>query len=59
MSISDTVHPPALAAHSARVPDPLLGTIWPQAIVTFGLGLSVVWTCFLGYGFVKLVQLAI
>jgi hypothetical protein len=58
MSISDTVQPPALAAHSARLPDPL-ARIWPQAIVTLGLGLSVVWTCFLGYGFVKLVQLAI
>jgi hypothetical protein len=27
---------------------------WPEAVVAFGLGLSVAWTCLLGYGLIKL-----
>jgi hypothetical protein len=33
--------------------------IWPAAVITFGLVLSFGWTCLLGYGLIKLVQLAI
>ncbi len=59
MSIADTLHAPPADTRLTRVPDPLIARIWPQAMVALGLGLSVVWTCFLGYGLVKLVQLAI
>jgi len=33
--------------------------IVPPAILSFGLVLSVAWTILLGYGFIKLVELAI
>jgi len=33
--------------------------IWPVAVVTFGLVLSVGWSCLLGYGVIKLAQMAI
>ena len=33
--------------------------IWPKAAVGLGLGLSVVWTFFLGYELIKLINLAI
>jgi hypothetical protein len=33
--------------------------VWPAAIITFGLVLTVGWVCLLGYGLVKLVQLAV
>jgi len=32
--------------------------IWARAMVIIGLGLTAAWTCLLGYGLVKLVQLA-
>ena len=43
----------------APVPDPLIRKIWPQAVVGLRFSLSVAWTFFLGYGFVKLITLAI
>ena len=33
--------------------------IWPTAVIAFGLGLTAVWICFLGYGLVKIVELLI
>ena len=32
---------------------------WPSAIIVFGLGLVLAWTCLLGYGLVKIIALAI
>jgi hypothetical protein len=32
---------------------------WPQAMIGFGLGLTFVWMCFLGYGLVKIAKLVI
>ena len=39
--------------------DPLVYRIWPPAVIAFGLVLSVAWTCLLGYGLVKLIDVAI
>jgi len=33
--------------------------IWPTAAIGFGLGLTAMWVCFLGYGLVKIVELMI
>jgi hypothetical protein len=33
--------------------------IWPTAVIGFGLGLTAVWICFLGYGLVKIIELLI
>jgi hypothetical protein len=33
--------------------------IWPTAVIGFGLGLTAVWICFLGYGLVRIVELLI
>ncbi len=33
--------------------------IWPKVVIAFGLGLTVAWVILLGYGLVKLVELAI
>ena len=32
---------------------------WPAAVITFGIGLTVAWVMLLGYGLVRLVELAI
>jgi hypothetical protein len=37
----------------------LIHRIWPQAIVSLGLGVTGVWICFLGYGFIRLIDLLI
>jgi hypothetical protein len=36
-------------AHSVPQAEPLVHRIWLQAIVGMGLGVTVAWTCFLGY----------
>ena len=33
--------------------------VWPSAAIAFGLGLTVAWVGFLGYGLVKLVEFAV
>ena len=33
--------------------------IWPTAVIAFGLGLTVAWMGLLGYGLVKLIELAL
>ena len=38
---------------------PIVRQIWPQAVIILGLGLSAAWICFLGYGIVKLIEMAI
>jgi len=40
-------------------PEPVIHRIWPAAIIAFGLGLTVVWVCLLGYGLVRLVEFAL
>lgn len=32
---------------------------WPRVVVTVGLGLTVAWVILLGYGFIRLIELAI
>ena len=44
----------AAATNSA----PLIDRIWPAAIIIFGLGLTVAWAAFLGYGLVSIIKLA-
>jgi hypothetical protein len=43
----------------ALAPEPVTHPFWPKAVITFGLVLTAAWMCFLGYGLVKLVELAI
>ena len=50
---------PAYSSAPAEKPRPLIQNVWPAAAVGLGLGLSVVWTFFLGYGLIKLIDLAI
>jgi hypothetical protein len=33
--------------------------IWPTAVIVFGIGLTAAWVGLLGYGLVKLIELAI
>jgi len=58
MTMSETT-----VAHTADlapvlVPQQVAGPFWPKAVVAFGVGLTAAWLCFLGYGLVKLIQLA-
>jgi hypothetical protein len=46
-------------SESSRQPGPPSTNLWPVAVIAFGLGLTAAWMCFLGYEFVKLVELAI
>jgi hypothetical protein len=34
-------------------------SIWPIAVITFGLSLTAAWIGLLGYGLIKLIELAI
>jgi hypothetical protein len=43
------------SASTARL---LFYPIWPRALIAFGLALTSAWTCLLGYGLIKLVELA-
>ena len=33
--------------------------IWPAAVITFGISLTVSWMILLGYGLIRLIELAI
>ena len=58
MAVSETSISPgtdlayALASKSSAQP------FWPKAVVALGVGLTVVWVVFIGYGFAKLIRLA-
>ena len=52
--ITYRVSAPTSAARNASIYG-----IWPLAVIGLGLGLSVAWTCLLGYGLVKLMEFAI
>ena len=62
MGTTMSIDAPASSA-PAEKPRPaaesLVKRTWPEAAVGLGLGLSVVWTFFLGYGLIKLAHLAI
>jgi hypothetical protein len=34
-------------------------TVWPEVVITFGIGLTAAWVGLLGYGLIKLIGLAI
>lgn len=40
---------------SPRKRDPL----WPAAVVTLGVGLTAAWVILLGYGLIKIIELAV
>lgn len=44
---------------SAPAPEPVILRIWLSTIIAFGLGLSALWLCLLGYGLFKILVLAI
>ena len=50
---------PTTDVRTAPAREPLFRRIWPAAAIAFGLGLTAAWMCFLGYGLVKLVEIAI
>jgi hypothetical protein len=51
------------ALTAAPAPKPLIRRIWnrswPQAVVAFGLALTIIWVFILGYGLVELVHAAL
>jgi hypothetical protein len=57
VSVSTATSTADLGAAQAAAREPR--HIWPRVIVAFGLALTVAWICLLGYGLVKLVELAI
>jgi hypothetical protein len=46
-------------AKASRKVKSVIHRIWPTAIIAFGLTLTVVWMCFLGYALVKIIEMAI
>ena len=50
---------PTADAHAAPTHAPFVRRIWPQAVIVFGLGITAAWICLLGYGIVKLIEMAI
>ena len=42
-----------------EITEPYIYRIWPVVVIAFGLTLSVVWMCFLGYALVKIIEMAI
>jgi hypothetical protein len=50
---------PTAVLGSAPVANPLFNQIVPPAMMAFGLGFTAIWVCLVGYGLVKLIDLAI
>ena len=46
-------------AKAYRKVKPVIGRIWPTVVIAFGLTLTVVWVCFLGYALIKIIEVAI
>jgi hypothetical protein len=40
----------------AAATNPTIHRIWPPAVVVLGLGLTLLWTCVLGYGLIYLIK---
>jgi hypothetical protein len=49
---ADTQSVPRAATH-------VIHRIWPVAVIGFGLALTAAWMCLLGYGLVKIIEMAI
>ena len=43
----------------ALVSKPIIYPFWPKAVIGFGLALTAAWMCLLGYGLVKIIEMAI
>lgn len=54
-----TSEPGTLALVRRRARKLSVHQIWPTVAIGFGLAVTVVWICFLGYGLVKVVELVI
>ena len=50
---------PTAEAHAEAAREPFSRRVWPTGVIAFGIGLTAAWMCLLGYGLVKLVELAI
>jgi hypothetical protein len=48
---------PAVDSRSTPAAQPLFQRYWPLAMIALGLGLTLVWVSFLGYGLVRLIEL--
>ena len=51
--------PTADAQSVPRAATPVIHRIWPVAVIGFGLALTAAWMCLLGYGLVKIIEMAI
>lgn len=47
--------PPTADTNVDSAREPVTYGIWPSALIVFGVGLTAVWVCFLGYVLVSLV----
>jgi hypothetical protein len=50
---------PTVDKPPARTATPAIHRIWPVAVIGFGLGLTAAWVCLLGYGFFKIIEMAV
>ena len=55
MTTNEITYEVAPTHDAARAREPFLRRIWPAAAIILGLGLSVVWTCFLGFEIARLI----
>ena len=62
MTMSEIAYEAAPMADAQSVPrtaTPVIHRIWPVAVIAFGLALTAAWMCLLGYGLVKIIEMAI
>ena len=57
--ITYEVTPTADAQLVPRAATPVIHRVWPVAVIGFGLALTAAWICLLGYGLVKIIEMAI
>jgi hypothetical protein len=54
-ALADTAPAILATTRPAQAPQLLFHRVWPPAVIGFGLGLTAVWICLLGYGLVGLI----
>jgi hypothetical protein len=50
---------PIVSSSDATRPSSLFRRVWPPSLLILGLGVTVAWTVFLGYKFVKLIGMSL
>jgi hypothetical protein len=51
-------HAADIDSESRRSQAAALHRIWPVAVICLGLGLTVIWTCFLVYALARIIEMA-